>query len=257
MPIDPAQHPDTDIQLRLENGAFLKKKSYVNTQEQHTVPVHILQPYDRRDTGTRYVLSSDSYKALASHAGYAPPTNSPYNNPPLGLHSTPYPPTTRTAAERLQLAPVYVTYGTMPTSEPRQAASSPRGYGSRPRPLHEPSLNTVQAAHHQCPPTRPRQPDNTGILPRYYPPYPSAHHFGNGNGSNPSSSAKKRVLYAVLLGVTVWGLWSAWAHRAEIGNGLLGGVIWIGRRVLRWMRAAVGGLCRALVGLVRRLLGRE
>ncbi len=200
LPIYPARNQDTETQLHLENGAELRKKSYANTREQHTVPFHILRPYDRHVT-TQYVLTSDSYRKLARHAGFALPITSPFEVESTAIRTTGALPTTLTRDERLRLAPG--TYGTIPISR----AATPAHYSG-----------ASGAAEW----------DGTRAL-------------------------AKLVLLSVLFGITVWGLLSAWAHRAEFWNGLPGGVSWVGAHALWLMKGAVGGLLRAVIWLVARI----
>ncbi|GAB1311886.1 hypothetical protein MFIFM68171_02096 [Madurella fahalii] len=77
LPIHTASpHPDTDLQLHLEKPAVLRRKTYANTREKHTVPLDILRAYNRQDLRTRYALTSDSYKQLIQHTDFLVPVYS-------------------------------------------------------------------------------------------------------------------------------------------------------------------------------------
>lgn len=62
---------------------MLRRKTYANTRDKHTVPLDILRAYDRQDLKTRYALTGDSYKQLIHHADFAVPVCSP----PAGIPS--------------------------------------------------------------------------------------------------------------------------------------------------------------------------
>ncbi|KAK4097463.1 hypothetical protein N658DRAFT_289369 [Parathielavia hyrcaniae] len=74
LPIHPtAPHPDTGAQLFLEGQAKLRCNTYANTRDQHTVPLDILRPYDRKATNeTRYAVTRDSYHQLVRQAHFVP-----------------------------------------------------------------------------------------------------------------------------------------------------------------------------------------
>ncbi|KAH6649499.1 hypothetical protein F5144DRAFT_588201 [Chaetomium tenue] len=67
--LSPRALPSDDVVVLID-GAQLRKKSYVNTREQHTLPLSCLRPYDRKDSMARYVLTRDSSQILARHAGF-------------------------------------------------------------------------------------------------------------------------------------------------------------------------------------------
>ena len=229
MPIYPAQNQARRIQLHLENGVELRKKSYVNIQKQHTVPFHILRPYTygHHDmTTTRYALTSDSYQKLARHAGFVLPVISPFDDAPTAaIHTTTTLQIPLTRGERLRPAPV--TYG---TTNPVSRVSPPlpplpvRVQGNPTRPFIPGYYNAAQTAR-QHNPARPHQQDH-GLLPRYHSP-PSPAHY---TGASGAAEWKKAQAFAmlVLFGVTVWGVWSIWTHGSDNGDGVLGGVSWAG-----------------------------
>lgn len=255
MPIYPAQNQDTSIKLYLENGAELRKKSYVNTREQRTVPFHTLRPYRGDGTTSRHALTRDSYEKLARHARFELPESAPFEDAPTAIRppTRTLPTPTVTQAERLCLAPV--TYGTIPVSRSAPPPPPPGQDHTLTRPLIQGYYNTAQTARHYHP-ARSRQRDEP-LLPRYYHSHSPAHHAGANSGASEwdgrTWALAKLVLGGVLFGATVWGLLSAWAHRAEIGDGLLGGVIWVGAHALRLIKGAAAGLWRAVVWLVLRL----
>jgi hypothetical protein len=233
LPIYPAQNQARRIQLHLENGVELRKKSYVNIQKQHTVPFHILRPYTYGHydmATTRYALTSDSYQKLARHAGYVLPVISPVDDAPTpAILTTTTLPTTLTRDARLHPAPV--TYGTNPVSRvsPPLPPLPIRVQGNPTRPLIHGYYNTAQAAR-QHPPARPRQSDR-GLLPRYHSPSP-AHYAGassssSGAAERDEAKAFAKVVVCVFFGAMVLGLGSVWAHRADNRDGVLGGVSWV------------------------------
>lgn len=207
LPIHPAEHRDTNIQLYLQNSAQLRKKSYVNTREPHTLPFKCLAPYDRKDKTTRYVLTSESYQTLARLAEFELDATALHDEPP-----TPKPnplPRTRTQAERLGIEPLY-THGTF------RAPSAPP-LAPRPAPRQEYGY-TIPT------PTRPYQSTDP-LLPSYHrrdrhPWAPTTGSSGGGGVYGPRSNGgggcPKRVLVcavsvvcAVGLGFVAWLLWSA------------------------------------------------
>jgi hypothetical protein len=197
LPIHPAKNRDTKIQLRLQNGVELRKKSYANTREQRTIPWGCLRPYDRNDSITRYVLTRDSYQKLARYAEYVPDTTALYHAPPIVVPATPA--RTLTQAERL---PSH-RYDTFPAS----SAPSPA--------LQEYRYPTP-------PPARPHQRTDP-LLPRYHV-RPGAYNTGVSVSSNREFGSGSwgacftiLVLAAVLLGLVVWLLWATWP---KSGDGL-------------------------------------
>lgn len=74
LPIHPATHPDTSLQLHLDRCPPLRLESYVNIRDKHTIPLAILQAYE--GVGIRYSLASDSYRDLAGRTGFQLPTSS-------------------------------------------------------------------------------------------------------------------------------------------------------------------------------------
>ncbi len=73
LPIYPATHPDTTLQLRLDRCPPLRLKSYVNIRNKHTVPLTILRAYN--SSGIRFALASASYRELVGQANFQSPTS--------------------------------------------------------------------------------------------------------------------------------------------------------------------------------------
>jgi hypothetical protein len=104
LPIYPSPHPDTDVQLFLEGGVILRKNSYINTRDKHTIPLDILTAYERREPNTRYVLKSESYQRLINHAGFVP-------DPEASTSRNTIPPSLETP---LSIQHLEARYGTIP-----------------------------------------------------------------------------------------------------------------------------------------------
>ncbi|EAQ91939.1 hypothetical protein CHGG_00174 [Chaetomium globosum CBS 148.51] len=84
--LSPRALPSDDVVVLID-GFQLRKKSYVNTREQHTLPLSCLRPYDRKGSTARYVLTRDSYRNLARHAGFVfNATESLYDYQTVGAH---------------------------------------------------------------------------------------------------------------------------------------------------------------------------
>ncbi len=244
LPIYPARNQDTETQLHLKNSAELRKKSYANTREQHTIPFNILRPYDYdRHVTTQYVLTSDSYRKLARHARFALPITSPSEAGSTTIRTTRIPPTILTRDERLRFAPA--TYGT--TASLRAAAPAP----GHTHPLIQGYDNTARATRQY---NRAQSREQDELLPRYHSRSPAGHSSASGAATGGGTGAlTKLVLGGVFSGITVWGLLSAWAHRVEIGDGLLGGLSWVGAHALRLMKGGVGGLLHAVIRVVAQI----
>ncbi|KAI0126196.1 hypothetical protein BJ170DRAFT_463408 [Xylariales sp. AK1849] len=77
LPIKPCDpHPDHGLLLSLENPSLeLRKRSYVNTRDHHTVEFNSLLPYER--AGRDYALSRDSYQVLLDYAKFPTPVPRP------------------------------------------------------------------------------------------------------------------------------------------------------------------------------------
>ncbi len=236
LPIYPAQNQDTETRLHLKNGAELDKESYANTRKKHAVPFNILRLcYDRDHVPTQYVLTSDSYRKLARHVEFVLPIT-PNRTLPI----------TRTRDERLGLTPV--TYGTIPM--PRAPATAP-GQDTLTRPLIQGYYNTAWATRQH---NRAQSREQDELLPHYHSRSPARYSSASGAAEGDGTRALAKLVFrSVLAGITVWGLLSAWAHRVEIGDGLLGGVGWVVAHALRSMKGAVGELLRAVVWVVAQI----
>ncbi|KAI1299497.1 hypothetical protein F5Y03DRAFT_366102 [Xylaria venustula] len=77
LPIAPGRvHPDNGILLYLRDQARdLKKRSYVNTRDKHSILLASLRPYNRR--GPEIFLSKRSYKTLVKHSRFTESTDAP------------------------------------------------------------------------------------------------------------------------------------------------------------------------------------
>lgn len=214
LPIRPAENRDTPIQLRLQNGIELRKKSYVNTRQKRTIPWDCLRPYDRNDTTTRYVLTRDSYQKLARYAEYViPEVPTLHDDPPTAV--TDAPPRTLTQAEHLRSH----RYGTFPIS-------------SAPAPARQ------EYRYPTPPPERPPQRTDP-LLPRYHP-RPGAYNTGPSGGSDSEFGqgsgggwSTKLVLGTMLVGLAVWLLRGAWLKPGD-GLGHAGTLSSVGFPKFRW-----------------------
>ncbi|KAK4251444.1 hypothetical protein C7999DRAFT_27860 [Corynascus novoguineensis] len=71
LPIHPTRrHAEAVALLHLKKRRELRKKSYANTRQQHTIPFSILRPYTWENPSTRYALTADSYRVLIDHAKF-------------------------------------------------------------------------------------------------------------------------------------------------------------------------------------------
>ncbi|GAW23836.1 hypothetical protein ANO14919_134130 [Xylariales sp. No.14919] len=81
LPIAPSKkHPDNDILLSLKDASRpLRKKSYINTRDRHTVHLASLRSYNRR--GPEIFLSKKSYQVLTTYILFAeaPEEPEPYS----------------------------------------------------------------------------------------------------------------------------------------------------------------------------------
>ena len=249
MPIYPTRrHPDTAAQLHLEHHAVLHRKSYANTQHQHTVLLDILRAYDRHDTKTRYALTSESYQQLICHAGFVP-ICSPLGGGALTANSSvstirPVPRLTQppyNSRPAVSPPPTPLTYGTVlvprvPVGHYGRDLSAARGdYNS------QPTQGTMLCS---------RQPDT---LPHYYSHVANAKHNGD-NGYGRWEALVALAIIVVLLGASAFGLWSVWAHRAELGYGLLRCLSWVGLHAFQLIEGVVGGVLRGIAWLVAQVL---
>lgn len=225
LPIHPSPHPDTNVQLFLENGAMLRKNSYINTRDKHTIPLDILIAYDRRDQNTRYVLKSESYKQLIDHAGFVPEPVASTSN-------------IRSQSERLKLPPNSIPqtpllnhptwesqYGTVP------AARAPLLVGID----NHNHYNTPRSSSHHTPPVRPpvrhtAQNSRADILPRYNynsqgRGYNSTRNGGSSPGAGVGPCLALLLVALVVAGALGLGLF-VWTSLGELGQGLFSGVRW-------------------------------
>ncbi|KXX74695.1 hypothetical protein MMYC01_207952 [Madurella mycetomatis] len=259
LPIHPTSpHPDTALQLHLKKPAVLRRKTYANTREQHTVPFDILRSYDRQDPKARYALTSDSYKQLIHHADFAVPVCSLPSCIPCcdddddgddGIVSTnislPDAPEARPVSYLTPPAtPPRLTHGTIPPvppAPPRPSSPVPESHQATGMFSYIPPRLAPRAAHRQLVDTlpyshSPDRPKRGGIDIGYIAKWVLALIFG-----------------AAVLGGGFFGLWSAWTHRAELGRGLLGCVSWIGLHAFRLVKGAVVGIARCVVWLVKQV----
>lgn len=73
LPIEPCSpHPDNGILLSLEGNMFLHRRSYVKTENKHTLSFSILRSYDR--SGKTFALTNDSYQKLINYVNFIPVT---------------------------------------------------------------------------------------------------------------------------------------------------------------------------------------
>ncbi|KAL2200456.1 hypothetical protein P885DRAFT_57332 [Corynascus similis CBS 632.67] len=71
LPIHPTRrHAEAVALLHLKKRRELRKKSYANTRQQHTIPFSILRPYNSENPNTRYALTAHSYRVLIDHAKF-------------------------------------------------------------------------------------------------------------------------------------------------------------------------------------------
>ncbi|KAK1778657.1 hypothetical protein QBC45DRAFT_393119 [Copromyces sp. CBS 386.78] len=132
LPIDPSPpHPDNNIQLKLDHGVTLRKKSYVKTEEQRGILFALLRNYERH-TNKIYALTDASYQIVVEHCGYRGPVPSPAVTVP-----PPEQPVVPPRPERVPL-PSY-GYGTIPTSQPYPVS---RPVQPQPYPASRPVQNT-------------------------------------------------------------------------------------------------------------------
>jgi hypothetical protein len=66
--IHPAEHPDNNDALFLDDQLLLDKKSFVMTQSQRTLNCKMLKPYRDRQSGKQYKLKAESLTELLKHA---------------------------------------------------------------------------------------------------------------------------------------------------------------------------------------------
>ncbi|KAH6844653.1 hypothetical protein B0I37DRAFT_355203 [Chaetomium sp. MPI-CAGE-AT-0009] len=233
LPIHPARNRNTKIQLRLQDGAKLRKKSYANTRQQRTIPLAFLQPYDRNELPARYVLTSDSYKKLARRAGFVLDAAEPSED----AHTTDY--TARTLAvladstreERLSLEPI--THSTMPVSgvspPPAPLPPSPRLHRNENTLPTRPHIQeyhytiTQPARQHTLPAARPYQ-SREALLPRYEPRQPAHYSYTSGgeSGSNVAGCLSELTPNRVLLALVVLALMALgllWLWMGCVGRG--------------------------------------
>lgn len=275
LPIYPTSpHPDTAAQLFLEKRRVLSRESYVNTRDKHTVPFDILVAY-RPDPDTRYALTRESYQQVILHAGLVPdlytmpigPPASTSNAIPLPpIPPSPYtPPSIRTQPERLKLSPVSVPQTPLlnPSNCERQYGAVP---GARTPVLvglnNRDPYGTARSGSHTTP-TVPSVRHNTtqhrasdqDILPRHHTRtdgYNSTSNGGYGTGRQEAlSTLAWLTIRLALLGAGIYGLWSAWTYRGELGHGLLRGLSWVGVHAWQLAKGAVGGIVRCMVWLVK------
>jgi hypothetical protein len=240
------RHPDTAAQLHLEHHAVLHRKSYANTQHQRIIPLDILRAYDRHDTKTRYALTSESYQQLICHAGFVP-ICSPLGGGALTANSSvstirPVPRLTQPpykSRPAVSPPPTPLTYGTVPVSRVpvghygRDLSAARGDYNS------QPTQGTMLCS---------RQPDT---LPHYSSRVPK----NNGDNKHGRWEALVAlVIIVVALGASAVGLWSAWAHRAELGHGLLRCLSWVGQHSFQLIEGVVGGILRGIAWLVAQVL---
>ncbi|GAB1317190.1 hypothetical protein MFIFM68171_07400 [Madurella fahalii] len=258
LPIHPASpHPDTALQLHLQKPAVLRRKTYVNTREKHTVPLAILRAYDRQDLKTRYALTRDSYKQLIHHAGFAAPAcaepscgashdehdgvgddiaSSAPTSAPCAREPSPVPQLTR------PVTPPHLTSGTVLPPPPRPSGPTP----APPRPADGFSHIPPGLAPRAAPYPLPRD-----TLPRYH-----SHARPRSDGIGIGHAIKwvlALIFCAVVFGAVFFGLWSAWAHGAELGRELLRCVGWLGFNAFRLAGAAVRGVARGAVWLAEQV----
>ncbi|KAK3290964.1 uncharacterized protein B0H64DRAFT_411037 [Chaetomium fimeti] len=263
LPIHPARNQDTRIQLRLQNGATMRKKSYANTRQQRTIPLDCLQPYDRNDATAQHVLTSDSYEKLARHAGFvfdaAEPSDNAHTPDPIAdgdliagviallEHSTgptdgfpsSRPATYHTLADRRRLS-----VPSSPSRSPspaRPAPPPPAPFPPSPPPggyynntlieHHHRQHTTTQPARQQIPPAPlPPQP-NQPLLPRYHSRPPARYTCPSIGGlvSGVAWCLNEVTAHGVLLGLMALGL--LWVC-VRWGVELLGGAVWFAGGVI-------------------------
>lgn len=232
--------------LRLQNRVKLRRESYANTRDKHTVPFAILRPYDHKDPTTRYALTPDSYQQLIDHAGFVSPAPLPCEDasfastPGIITIPTNTRATTTTTANTFRSIPAAAdhtrsrTYGTIPTPPSSSA-------GRAPLPSHYsrdllPYFSTAGSYHHTPP------------QPAYGRTRPANVRYDTLPLPNTSAAAARErctrgghsrwsalVKLALVLGVGVFVLWTAWARRAELGAWLLRPVSSAGAQAFRFL----------------------
>ncbi|KAK0648247.1 hypothetical protein B0T16DRAFT_113991 [Cercophora newfieldiana] len=233
LPIHPSKrHPDLNKVLKVENGLQLRKKSYVNTKDQHTIPFEALRVYARERPTQRYVLTSSSYQILIDQAGFSVPIESPVHQviASLPVHQPSVPVADR--MRRMGLTAVALGPETVPLlhAYPEAPAISSRGAGSRPSGRASAGVRISSVHNSVSPATR-------GVLvpplaSGHRLPLPTPHSFGRRSGSSFWSIAWQSlaVLSAglAIVGGIGFGAWKIWMSRAELLALLWRGVCWLG-----------------------------
>ncbi len=165
LPIYPATHPDTTLQLRLDRCPPLRLKSYVKIRDKHTVPLTILRPYN--SSGIRFALASASYRELVSQANFQSPTSfllsadagsnaitgndTPPSNTAPAKTGRPVPEANRSRARQ---SPTYATVlvssrTPVPGKAPISARPATQGSSNHPStPPYQPSTHPYQPSTH-------------------------------------------------------------------------------------------------------------
>lgn len=120
LPIKPCDpHPDNLLCLELgQHVPELRKRSYVNTETQHTIEYKALRPYERR--GPDYYLSSSSYRILIDYANFTLPVPNPYDFtlPVPNPYAVHFPVSTNTRLNISHVNPPVMHTGTVSASRP-------------------------------------------------------------------------------------------------------------------------------------------
>lgn len=178
LPIVPSPaHPDNGILLHLEDGQELRRASYVNTKNHHTVAIRSLRPYYRNQYRPKRKLTDPSFLTLTTYMSYTPsapctplaPLSAELHRPslphaPQPAHRSSKPIPTAPIPRRPAVRPLcqldnYVSSG---AERPTPAVTSRRCNAGEELPLFH-STSTYGTFGTPPPPSTPEQPGISGV----------------------------------------------------------------------------------------------
>jgi hypothetical protein len=221
LPIHPSNvHPDLNVLLWLDAGLSLRKNSYVNIKDQHTVPIKALRGYEQENPHLRYVLNSSSYQTLIGFTDFTVPLESPPHHHaivPPNAPRVPEPllaPAERAALPREQYGiagpvPIATRSPLLPTLE----LDTPRGNVAVSAQLHAFSYGTVATSR--------STPAPPAARPSRHLPLPTPHNSRRDpNGADIWWTIMKTLavlsIGSAIVGGVVFGLWKIWVIRMEL-----------------------------------------
>lgn len=253
---------------------MLRKNSYINIKNHHTLPLDVLRDYDGGDTTTRYVLTRESYRELINYAWFATPVLR------LDGPSSTLPSTTEAPANPLSIADQSRSYQPSP---PQRADSTPRTlplpshgnppqphtYGTiTPRPPRVPMTSAqdrLRFARVSGPTSRQSDP----LLPRHNtarPPRATSAGGGHGGVSGwdrlwalmgqAMCAVRPYTIRLLRYGAVGLSLWLLWVYRAAIGQWLLRALAWGARQVWNLLKGIGGGVVRGVAWVVGEVVRR-